>query len=229
VADDAVVAPGRARVRLSTASGSITVIGEARDDIVVVSGGRTKTTPSSEAGEVVLEGSSDRVEVRCPTGTDVLAGSASGDVALRGRLGAARVTTASGSIEVESVDSADLRTHSARIEVQDCAGDCRVTNKSGRVEIGRARGVFVKGVSGSIDVAGDEVRVRTVSGDVRIATWASVAVETVSGSVDIVVPDGFRPRVRSHSPGRIKIDVPQGDDGEIAVRTVSASVRVRSR
>jgi DUF4097 and DUF4098 domain-containing protein YvlB len=158
-----------------------------------------------------------------------MVGSSSGHVELEGQLGAARVTTASGAIQVESVASADLRTQSARIEVQECLGTCRVANRSGRVEIHHAGDVEVKGVSGTIDVSGGGVRVRTVSGKVRIRTTADVAVETVSGKVEVWVPEGFRPRVRSHSLDRITIDVPPGDDGEISVRTVSASVRVRSR
>jgi len=43
------------------------------------------------------------------------------------------------------------------------------------------------------------------------------------------VPPGFHPAVHSHGHGRVDIGVPQGSDGEISVRTVSGSVRVRSR
>ena len=162
-------------------------------------------------------------------GTDVVVGSASGSVQLQGHLGAARVTTASGSIRVESVASADLRTHSARVEVEECLGPCRVMNTSGRVEIHRAREVEVKCVSGSVEVAGDAVRVRTVSGKVRIDTNLHAWVETVSGKVEVWVPPGFHPAVRSLGHGRVEIGVPQGSDGEISVRSVSGSVRVRSR
>lgn len=227
--DDALEAPGRARVRVSTASGRVTVVGERRDDIVVTSGKRTETTSAGDALDVVMTTSSDDIDVRCPLGTDVVVGSASGRVVLRGRLGAARVTTASGSIQVEAVASADLRTQSARVEVHECLGCCRVTNRSGRVEVRRGNEVRVEGVSGSIEVVGEDVHVRTVSGRVRITTSADAAVETVSGKVDVRVPDGFRPRVRSHGQGRLTIDAAEGDDGDISVRTVSASVRVRSQ
>ena len=125
MADDALVAPGRARVRVSTHSGRVTVTAEPRDDIVVVRGKRGETTSAADDVDVVLNASSSDVEVRCPVGTDVVVGSASGSVQLHGHLGAARVTTASGSIRVESVASADLRTHSRPAS--------RSTSASGRV------------------------------------------------------------------------------------------------
>ena len=70
---------------------------------------------------------------------------------------------------------------------------------------------------------------RTVSGKVRIDTNLDASVETVSGKVDVWVPAGFRPQVTSHGRGRVTVDVPQGVDGQISVRTMSGSVRVRSR
>jgi len=228
--DEVVVAPDSAPVRVTTSSGQITVIGEAREDIVAVTtGGRREAAGGAGGLEVAMTTSSDGVEIRCPTGTDVMVGSASGGVDLRGHLGAVRVTTGSGSIVVESVTSADLRTQSAHIEVGECSGACRISNTSGRIDVHRAASVWVKGVSGTIDVAAEDVHLRTVSGSVRIATETGAAIETVSGDVEIFVPPGFEPRVRSRSISRIDVEVPQGDDGEIAVRSVSARVRVRSR
>ena len=229
MADDAVVAPGRARVRVSTQSGRVTVTAEPRDDIIVTGGRQGDTTSAGDDVDLTLKASSASVEVRCPVDTDVVVGSASGSVHLHGPLGAARVTTASGSIRVESVAYAELRTHSGRIEVDECLGSCRVMNTSGRVEVHRAREVEVKAVSGIVEASGDDVRVRTVSGKVRIDTNVDASVETVSGKVEVWVPPGFHPAVRARGHGRVDIDVPQGSDGEIFVRTVSGSVRVRSR
>ena len=205
MADDALVAPdGRGCACPRTADGSRSPR-EPRDDIVVVRGKRGETTSAADDVDVVLNASSSDVEVRCPVGTDVVVGSASGSVQLHGHLGAARVTTASGSIRVESVASADLRTHSARVEVDECLGPCRVMNTSGRVEIHRAGEVEVKCVSGSVEVSGDAVRVRTVSGKVRIDTNLHAWVETVSGKVEVWVPPGFHPR------GAIPRSRPRGD------------------
>jgi DUF4097 and DUF4098 domain-containing protein YvlB len=102
-------------------------------------------------------------------------------------------------------------------------------NRSGKVAVVHASAVRCECVSGSVDVEGDDVMVRTVSGRVRVRTSGLAAVETVSGTVEVTVPEGFRPRVRIRGQGSIRVDVPEGDDGEIAVRSVSGTVRVRSR
>jgi len=59
-------------------------------------------------------------------------------------------------------------------------------------------------------------------------TYGDAAVETVSGKVEVQVPAGVRPRVVAHGQGRVRIDVPEGEDSELSIRTVSGSVRVRS-
>jgi DUF4097 and DUF4098 domain-containing protein YvlB len=214
-------------VRVTSASGRVTITAEPRADIVA-SAGRDETR-SSGVLDLDLTTSSDRIDVRCPLGTEVVVGSASGRVTLAGELGAARINAGSGSIEVESVASADLRTQSGRIAVGRCAGSCRVMNKSGRVEIGQAGEIHVESVSGRVEVSGDDVHVRTVSGRVEIDMNRRAAVDTVSGRIEVRVPAGFRPAVLSQSHGRVHVDVPQGSDGEISVRTVSGAVRVRSR
>ena len=88
----------------------------------------------------------------------------------------------------------------------------------------------MKAVSGIVEASGDDVRVRTVSGKVRIDTNLDASVETVSGKVEVWVPPGFHPAVRvprSRPGGRSTCR--RASDGEISVRTVSGSVRVRSR
>ena len=52
---------------------------------------------------------SARLDVRCPIGADVVVGTVAGQVELRGQLGAVRVTTVSGSVEVDRADSVELR------------------------------------------------------------------------------------------------------------------------
>ena len=107
-------------------------------------------------------------------------------------------------------------------------GSCRVVNRSGRIEIRRAGEVRVQGVSGTVDVRGDDVHVRTVSGRIRVETSGDAAVETVSGKVEVQVPAGVHPHVVAQGMGRVRVDVPEGDDCELSIRTVSGSVRVRS-
>src|SRR5947207_11958651 len=114
-----VAAPAHPVLVITTASGDVTVTGEPRGDIAFDKGVRHESQVSTDAeGRVTIlpKGSSD-VEVRCPEDTDVIVGSASGDVELRGRLGRCRVTTASGDITVEEVASLDVRTASGDVDV----------------------------------------------------------------------------------------------------------------
>ena len=53
--------------------------------------------------------------MRCPTGTDLVAGTVSGGVKLKGRLGSVSITSSSGSIRVGAVTEADLRTGSGSV------------------------------------------------------------------------------------------------------------------
>src|SRR5919106_6021473 len=110
-------------LRVTNRSGNVTVTGEDRADIVVDKGPEPEVEPD---GSVKVSGRSGAIVVRCPAGTDVRAGTGSGNVVLRGRLGDARATTGSGKIEVEHVDRLDARTGSGSLMVEDCAGECRL-------------------------------------------------------------------------------------------------------
>src|SRR5258707_1265092 len=102
-------------IRVTSQSGAVVVTGEDRSDVLVESGGdRVVTGPAG----VEIAGRSDTVVVRCPAGTDVFVGSASGSVELRGRLGDARVTTESGGIAVEVATRVEARTGSGSIDVE---------------------------------------------------------------------------------------------------------------
>src|SRR4051794_9075568 len=122
-------------LRVATRSGRLTIIGETRDDFLV-EGGRLEEddltfTVSPHRG-------SSKVIIRCPAGTDVVAGTSSGDLEFGGELGAVRLTTMSGKIEVDRVASIDIRAMSGSVTVASCAGECRVKTKSGKVRIGSA-------------------------------------------------------------------------------------------
>ena len=145
-----VAAPGRPQVRVAASSGHVVITAEARDDVEVVS----KDGPehrSCSAGEVVDIKRSGTVELRCPLGTDVVAGTSSGKVRLEGELGDVRVTSQSGAIRVAPRPSADLRTTSGSVEVQHCEGSCRITTTSGTVRIDGAGDADVSGGSGTVE------------------------------------------------------------------------------
>jgi Putative adhesin len=228
------VSPGtdaRVRLRVSAISGRVTVVAEARGDVVVERGGSTHATVDGSV-EVRAGRPSDAVVVRCPASTDVIVGTRSGNVELDGRFGTVGVTSLSGSIRAETADEADLRTISGVVELEDCGGRCRVSTKSGRIRVGRSGEVDVSTVSGSvgIDEVAGPVNVRSVSGKVTIgaSSRGAVHVRTVSGSITIRLPAGVRPLVRYSGRGSVRSAFEPGDDVLIDVANMSGAVRLVS-
>ncbi len=237
MAGERVVVPvkGHPSLRLTTRSGRIAVLGEQRDDIVFEAGLRSARDVEQDAeGRVAVtsaRGGSASLEVRCPAGSDVVVGTASGSVELRGRLGHVRATTMSGRTEVDQVESLDVRSLSGSIAVVRCGGRCRLQTKSGRATIGIADDADISTASGQVRVASccGSIRVRTASGSVELGTEGkgNVDVRTMSGSVGVEVPEGVRPTVDLRSAkGRPKCDCPEGKDCRISVSSLSGKIRV---
>jgi DUF4097 and DUF4098 domain-containing protein YvlB len=219
-------------VRITAGSGSITVIGEPRED-VAADGSADVRSGLDGSVEVVSRRPSGALTVRCPEGADVVVGTRSGSLKLRGRLGAVRATTISGGIEADEVLSADLRAMSGSIVVGSCAGTCRVKTKSGSARIGAAGAVEVTIGSGTVTVerVDGAARVRAVSGSVHVGAQGHgrVEVETMSGSITIILPVGCRPDVRARTlSGRPRVDLGTGNDCEVLARTLSGGIVVRS-
>jgi hypothetical protein len=224
-----VQAPGRPQVRVTAHSGSITVVGEPRDD-VAVDQGRLETADDGWL-EIRPRGSAT---VRCPEGSDVVVGTLSGSLIFDGPLGEVRATTASGSVRVDRVSSLDARAVSGSIAVGTCTGLCRAKTKSGSVRVGHAGSAEITMGSGSvgIDHVDGAVRVRAVSGSVKVDAegHGRVDVETMSGSVTITLPEECRPSVQTRSlTGRRRVECPHGDDCEVCATTLSGGITVRPR
>ena len=226
-------ATGQPEVRITAGSGSITVIGETRDD-VVADGHAEVHRGNDGAFEIASHRRSRSMTVRCPEGASVMVGSRSGSLRLSGRLGTVRATTLSGSIDVEATAAADLRAMSGTITVGKCDGSCRIKTKSGSIQVGSAGSVDVHIGSGRvrIDHVAGAVSVRAVSGSVTLEAGGGgpIEVETMSGSVTVVLPAGCRPDVRAKSlSSRPKIECDRGHDCSVAVRTLSGGITVRCR
>ena len=61
------------QVRVTTSSGSIAIVAEDRDDVEVTSRGKVRHRPASDLDDIDVR-RSDSVELRCPVGADVVAG-----------------------------------------------------------------------------------------------------------------------------------------------------------
>jgi len=181
------------------------------------------------------------VRVTTPIGAAARIAVASADVELRGELGKAELTGASGDSVVESCADLQLRTASGDARIGTVAGRTTVASASGDLRIESAGGgLEVKTASGDIEVGsiGGDVTITTASGDVGIgrATGGAVGVKTVSGDVEVGVVPGLRVWLDLSSiSGRMTSQL-DGDDGvagtepaqlTIAVRTVSGDLRVR--
>lgn len=217
-------------VRITATSGGIEVTAEARTDVAVDRGQRH---PMAEALDV--QGSSAGVAVRVPTGTDLVVGSHSGSVRIVGAVGDLRVTTRSGSVEVDSCRSLDARTVSGRVDVGTVARDALIKAASGRVSVERVGGALsVTAVSGRIEVgsAGGEVHATSVNGRVDIGLDAAVDArcESVSGALTIGIPGSVTPKLRLRSvSGKCESKVVEGDDCTIVGRSISGGITVRTR
>lgn len=217
------VAALRPLVRVATSSGSIRVVGEERTDVVSDHG-----TVDVRGSEVcVTTRSSTSVEVRCPAGADVVAGSSSGSIRLEGRLGDVRATTSSGKITVERAAAADLRSSSGSLRVGWCDGAVRAATSSGTLRVDRAGAVDGRLTSGDARVTAGRIDIRGVGADVEAtSTGGDVEVRTVSGTVTVTVPAGARPALDLRAR-KASVEVDEGDDLRVEVRSVSGKVTVR--
>lgn len=214
-------------LRILSASGRVRVIGEARSD-VTAEGAPVVDLPDGQE----VRASTKKVEVRVPVGTDLVVGTASGDVELRGELGDVRVTTASGDVQAEQVASIDARTKSGRVELRTSRGDVRVKTSSSSIRVDAAGGeVRVASVSGKVSIKQTSglASVRTVSGNIELGVTGTgdTLVETVSGKVRITVPAAVRPAARLQSiSGKRRCECTAGDDVDISARSVSGDLLV---
>ena len=221
-------ADAQVRLRISSSSSRVTVSAEHRDDVIVE--GASIETSADGAVEIRPERGTKAVEVTCPTGADVVVGTRSGGVELRGRFGHAGVTTHSGLIRVAEAAEVDLRTVSGSVQIDTCDGRCRIATTSGRITVGTTRDADISSMSASIaiDGASGAVEVRSVSGRVAIGSsvGGAVKVRTVSGAITIRVPSGARPAVRTTGLGKVRNSFEPGEDLSVDVAIVSGTVRL---
>ena len=186
-------------------------------------------------GVLEVKGTSDGVVMRVPLGSDLVVGSHSGIVELKGALGEVRVTSRSGRVDIDECASLDVRTVSGRVVIGTVAGECRIKTGSGRVSVARVGGeLHAATVSGRIDIidAAGPVRVNTVNGRVELgmSRAADARVDSVSGRVAIELPGGVHPKTSLVSvSGGCECELVEGDDCCVTGRTVSGRITIRER
>ena len=224
--------PVAVTLRLQSRSGRVEVIAEPRDD-VLAEGDAIESQVDDGGATLRIRNGHGRKSfvVRCPVGTDVAIGTQSAPVRLIGDFGTVSVTTATGNIDLDSADEADLRTMSSSITVGSCRGKCRMNSASGKLQAGHVGAASAGSMSGSIEIERVEgpLKARSVSGSIRAACGGegAIAVKTVSGKVQLSLPQGTAPHTRFKSlSGRICCDCPEGSDVLVEAMSVSGSIDV---
>ena len=221
------VAADRHLARISSVSNRVRVVAENRDDIVV--DGKAKVR--HHGAQTTIERVGSGIVVRVPKGTDLVIGTTSARVEVRGKVGNVSIVTVSGRISVERAESVDARTMSARIEVGQSANACRLRTGSGRISVHACGDADVATGSGRIELGAvrGPVHAHCVSGRIEVGLAAAydVEAETVSGRITVSLPKGvkaYRPSGTDRSGGR-----PDDADCTIYARSVSGRVDVKSR
>ena len=147
------------------------------------------------------------ITVRLPLRSAVDLGAASASITTKGVLASAEAKTASGALSIEQVE-----------------GDCHAHSASGDVDLGTIGGsVNLKSASGDLRVArvAGRCTARTASGAVDVG-WAGDFVSAVSASGDVTVRDACRGEVFCKSTsGHVAIGVRKGTLVWLDLNTVS--------
>lgn len=208
-------------VRVATTSGRIEIIGEARADVSV--DGTSDITRAG--GMTTVAATSDRLKLRVPIGTDIVVGTTSGRIAVRGVIGAASITTESGKVVVEQATSLDVRSESGAIDIGHCGDRCCLRSTSGSVAVGSCGSVDVATTNGKIalrDVRG-VARAHCTSGrvDIALAEAHDVDAETISGRISVSLPAGVNAALVKAADGS-----PPGSEVDCTIRAQSVTGRV---
>lgn len=228
--------PGHLELHVGTRSGRVSITGEDRQDLHIESDApiREEKIRIDSTGRVTLKssrGGSGWLKLRVPAGADLKIGTVSGHVELYGPAGRVRITTVSGTIDVERAEALDARSISGTITVGQCSGRCRLQSKSGDVSCNIAGQAQASTISGRIqlDEISGKIVAQSASGriDVGLQTASDVAVRTMSGAVRVQVPRGVRPHPHLRSlSGKPRFDCERGDDCVIKARSLSGKIEV---
>jgi len=127
------------------------------------------------------------VKVELPTGSRLTAESAVGSIRTVGRLGATRIKSSMGGVDIDTTGDLWLRSSHGNATLGTAEGGIEITTDFGQIRVGTVTGdATLKASHGSIAVeqSGGDVDVKLSFGDLDIArALASVAAKTAYGSI----------------------------------------------
>jgi len=216
----------RPLVRIASTNGRVEVVAEERDDVDV----RGDADVIRAGRQTAISSENARLKVRVPVGVDIIIGTTSGRVSVSGDVGVLSVITESGTVTVERVRSADVRSDSGRIEIGQSDEDCRIRSESGSVSVTSCRRATVATRSGRIDLKGvrGAVQAHCTSGRITITmtTANDVEAETVTGRIAVSLPQGVRAFRTEVTAGQA---TPNDADCTVSARSVTGRVDVANR
>lgn len=266
------ITPGPIDLAINLQVGRIDVIASDRADTVVTltpSGARANDRKAVDDTRVTFEndrlsiigpkpkiswigpGAGDGVDitVELPSGSRLTAEIAVGDVSAKGQLGATRVKSATGRVQVEDTGDVWLRTAHGTTTVHTADGSADITSAYGQIRIDTVTGdALLKSSYGGIEIgeSGGDVEAKLSYGDLEITrALASVTAKTAFGSTTLTevssgaiqIENGYGPvtiGVRrgvtawldlSSKQGRVHNDLPGEGAPSAAEDTVAVRVR----
>lgn len=193
---DISVPSGEIEIRTGS-SGSIEITIEATNVEAFTVSQLSNTVTVHHQNRWMGRGRSVRVVAEAPAGTDVDVSTASADVRIGGRFGATRVRTASGDIEIGTVERLEVNTASGSCRVTDVDDDTRINAVSGDCSVREIGGrLHASSASGDIRarVVRGDLTAASTSGDVRVerCDGDDISMRSVSGDVIVGLPSGIR-------------------------------------
>jgi hypothetical protein len=189
------------------------------------------------------------LKVELPTGSRLTAESAVGGVRTVGRLGATRIKSSLGPVELDTTGDLWLRASHGNATLGTADGEIEITADHGQIRVGTVTGdAILKASHGSIQVveSGGDLDARLSYGDLEVTkALASVAAKTAYGSVQlrevasgsIQIESGFGQvtiGVRPGVPAWLDLSSKDGHvrnqlDGDSAPDAAEQTVAVRAR
>ena len=180
-------------------------------------------------GRFFGRGESHTVQVRVPSGSELVTKMGSADTNATGTLGLVALKSGSGDIDLDRAEGpVVIESGSGDIKGQEFASEVRIKSGSGDIDV-RAVGGKTGISTGSGDVVLGTVRAATViktgSGDLQVdRSEGDVSLTTASG--DLVIGAAPRGKVTAKNvSGDVRVGIPAGTPVWTDINTVTGSVR----
>lgn len=230
---DLFVENGSGSVRIAasdTQRTTVHVAGKYADQVVISHDGDSVTVVAPRLRGGLFGGDTSlEMEVSMPSGSRVVVKTASADIGVTGSVGATKIKSGSGTVELDVVDDvAVVDTGSGDIRVAEARAELRIRSGSGSIGIGDASApTAVSTGSGDVQLsrAAGPLVVKTGSGDLEVVE-ASGDVTMTTGSGDTVIRTARRGRIQSKgASGDVRIGIPEGTPVWTDVKTVTGRLR----